>query len=48
MDEPVMYGFGPYRFDARDGVLTRAGEPVPLTPKAPISYACYSSPKARP
>ena len=34
MDEPVMYGFGPYRFDARDGVLTRAGEPVPLTPKA--------------
>src|SRR4029079_7658651 len=34
MDEPVLYGFGPYRFDARDGVLTRAGEPVPLTPRA--------------
>jgi DNA-binding winged helix-turn-helix (wHTH) protein/Tol biopolymer transport system component len=34
MTEAVAYGFGPYRFDARDRLLTRDAAPIPLTPKA--------------
>ena len=34
-DRPgTLYEFGPFRLDAEEGVLLRAGEPVPLTPKA--------------
>jgi DNA-binding winged helix-turn-helix (wHTH) protein/TolB-like protein/tetratricopeptide (TPR) repeat protein len=36
MSEPAkgLYEFGPYRIDARDGLLLRDGEVVPLAPKA--------------
>jgi DNA-binding winged helix-turn-helix (wHTH) protein len=29
----VLYEFGPFRVDARERLLLRAGRPVPLTPK---------------
>src|SRR6266498_5590214 len=36
MSEPAkgLYEFGEYRIDARDGLLLRDGEVVPLAPKA--------------
>src|ERR1041385_8235893 len=32
--EICSYAFGPYRFDARDRILTRGRQPVTLPPKA--------------
>ena len=34
VDNPTSSQFGPFLIDARERMLRRDGEPVPLTPKA--------------